>query len=293
MPPVPPKFDQETTDLIGFIERRRKDIDTFQLSRLEKCTGPLSTQQQYASELRDDIEILAKQIDELDVLVDDQQGQRNKRYLREITQGFYDDLKGWVTRIKSELRNALLVSKRNIDSQNASNREELFRSSTVSDEKAVSGEKTAGDALTKANNDVTEALRRTINLMQGELERSVLSTQMLDASTATLRSTSSTYDTLDDILMASKQLVTALEKADRMDKLLIMAGLVFFFLVVLFILKQRVIDRGIRIALFWTRFIPRKAKTVEDILERGDLKVTSTATSIATSITTLAASVLR
>lgn len=31
----------------------------------------------------------------------------------------------------------------------------------------------------KANNDVTEALRRTVNLMQGELERSVLSTQML------------------------------------------------------------------------------------------------------------------
>jgi len=35
------------------------------------------------------------------------------------------------------------------------------------------------DVLMKANNDVTEALQRTINLMQGELERSVLSTQML------------------------------------------------------------------------------------------------------------------
>jgi len=78
-----------------------------------------------------------------------------------------------------------------------------------------------------------------------------------------------------------------------MDKLLIMAGLAFFFLVVLFILKQRVIDRGIRIALFWTRFIPRKAKTVESVLERGDLKVTSTATSVAASVTTLAASILR
>ena len=78
-----------------------------------------------------------------------------------------------------------------------------------------------------------------------------------------------------------------------MDKLLIMAGLVFFFLVVLFILKQRVIDRGIRIALFWTRFIPRKAKTIESVLKRGDLRVTNTATSIATSVTTFAASVIR
>ena len=78
-----------------------------------------------------------------------------------------------------------------------------------------------------------------------------------------------------------------------MDKILIVAGLIFFSLVVLFILKQRVIDRGIRIALFWTRFIPRKAKAIESVLERGDLKVTTTATSIATTITALAASVLR
>lgn len=37
------------------------------------------------------------------------------------------------------------------------------------------------DKLVKANNDVTDALRRTMNLMQGELERSVLTTQMLGA----------------------------------------------------------------------------------------------------------------
>lgn len=38
------------------------------------------------------------------------------------------------------------------------------------------------DALINASNDVTEALRRTIGLMQGELERSVLSSQMLGTS---------------------------------------------------------------------------------------------------------------
>ena len=35
------------------------------------------------------------------------------------------------------------------------------------------------DALMKASNDVTDSLRRTMGLMQQELERSVLSTQML------------------------------------------------------------------------------------------------------------------
>ena len=34
----------------------------------------------------------------------------------------------------------------------------------------------------KANDDVTDAMRRTLALMQGELERSVLSAQMLGTS---------------------------------------------------------------------------------------------------------------
>jgi protein transport protein SEC20 len=63
MPPIPQKFDRETANLIESIERRRKDVDTFQLPRLKKCIGPLSMQQQYASELRDDVETLSKQID--------------------------------------------------------------------------------------------------------------------------------------------------------------------------------------------------------------------------------------
>ena len=48
------------------------------------------------------------------------------------------------------------------------------------------------DALMKANNDVTEALQRTIGLMQGELERSVLSTQLLGAPHSSLRPISRT-----------------------------------------------------------------------------------------------------
>ena len=61
---------------------------------------------------------------------------------------------------------------------------------------------------------------------------------------------------LTGLLGASKQLVTALEKADWLDRILIFAALAFFFLVFLFILKQRIVDRGLRIAFWWTRFIP-------------------------------------
>ena len=92
------------------------------------------------------------------------------------------------------MRAALLASKRAIDSRASSNREELLRSSVLKQPKATDGKATyvtkriflvflscslREDAVMKAQSDVTDALRRTMGLMQKELERSVLSTQML------------------------------------------------------------------------------------------------------------------
>ena len=57
-------------------------------------------------------------------------------------------------------------------------------------------------------------------------------------------------------MTTSKHLITALEKSDWLDRMLVFAGLAFFVLVVAFILKQRIVDRGLRIAFWWTRFIP-------------------------------------
>jgi protein transport protein SEC20 len=104
-----------------------------------------------------------------------------------------------VYRMTRDARAALLASKRTIDSQSLSQREELFRSSAAREKGPDANEKVTyvhpskhlscarlmigfwcrEDALMKATNDVTEALRRTLGLMQGELERSVLSSQML------------------------------------------------------------------------------------------------------------------
>ena len=76
-----------------------------------------------------------------------------------------------------------------------------------------------------------------------------------EGSTASLKATTTNHDMLTGLLGASKQLVTALEKADWLDRLLIFARLAFFALVVLFILKQRIVDRGLRIAFLVDVFI--------------------------------------
>ena len=142
----------------------------------------------------------------------------------------------------------------------------------------------------KANADVTDGLRRTIALMQTELERSVLSSQMLADSTTTLRSTSSQHDILSSVMYTSKQLVTALEKSDWLDRVLILSGFFFFIMVVLFILKQRIVDRGIRLAFWWTRFIPSFSddaallQSVEKGMANAVVSVTSSLSVVAASL---------
>lgn len=125
------------------------------------------------------------------------------------------------------------------------------------------------DALQTKTNEVTDALRRTAATMRAELDRSVLATQLLgswlsliswlstntfvtsDESSQTLRSTSGLYDTYSNLLTTSTRLVKQLEKADWYDKLIIFCALGFFFLVVAFIIKRRVLDRAVNGVGWW------------------------------------------
>ncbi|KAI0298742.1 Sec20-domain-containing protein [Multifurca ochricompacta] len=251
MPPLPLTFDDDTNVSIASIQRRQNDLRDFQIPRLRGCSESLAIQQQCAAELREDLETITRLVDALDETVDLQRSEGSRKGLRGIIQGLRADL----LQLRKDMRAALLASKRAIDSKASSNREELLRSSVMNQTKTSEG-KTTEDAVMQAQGDVTDALRRTMALMQSELERSVLSTQMLEASTASLKATSSTQDVLTGLLGTSKQLVTALEKADWLDRMLIFAALTFFALVILFILKQRIVDRGLRIAFWWTRFLP-------------------------------------
>ncbi|KAF8843898.1 hypothetical protein BDN67DRAFT_994700 [Paxillus ammoniavirescens] len=251
MPPLPTTFDVDALALLEAIERRQNDLSTFQIPRLKTCTGPLVVQQAWAAEVREDVDQLAKQIEELGVFVEDQRTERGRRELRARVDGHLKVLEI----LRKDARAAVLASKRAIDAQSRSQREELLRSSAVRD-KGSSNEKVTEDVLMKANNDVTEALQRTIGLMQKELERSVLSTQLLESSTSILNSTSTTHSTLTLFLGTSRQLVTGLEHTDWLDRVLIIAALVLFALVVLFVVKERILDRGVRFAFWWTRFLP-------------------------------------
>ncbi|KAI9509038.1 Sec20-domain-containing protein [Russula earlei] len=241
MPPLPTTFDDATNASIASIERRQNDLRDFQIPRLRGCSASLAVQQQYAAELREDLDTITRLVEVLDESIDVQRSPRSRKDLRGKVEGFRAD----VSQLKRDLREALLFSKRAIDAKASSSREELLRSSVLEQTRTSDG-KAAEDAVMKAQADVTDALRRTMGLMQTELERSVLSSQMLGSSTAALKATTSTHDVLTGLLGTSKQLTGYLFSP----------ALAFFALVVLFILKQRIVDRGLRIAFWWTRLLP-------------------------------------
>ena len=63
MPPIPIAYDENAEKLIESLQRRQKDLHDFQIPRLRTCTGPLSVQQQYAAEIREDMDGFARQVE--------------------------------------------------------------------------------------------------------------------------------------------------------------------------------------------------------------------------------------
>ncbi|OBZ67821.1 hypothetical protein A0H81_12419 [Grifola frondosa] len=127
MPPLPSTSDEEIASLISSAHRRQKDISDFQIPRVRTCADALATQQQLAAELREDLDVFARQVETLDIAVEDQKSERDRRELREIVH----DLQCSLASLRKDARTALLASKRAIDAKQLSKREELLRSSVL------------------------------------------------------------------------------------------------------------------------------------------------------------------
>lgn len=118
MPPLPNTYDEEVTSLIASIRRRQNDLLEFQIPRLRDCKGPLSVQQNFAAEVREDVDALARQIEVgrflmssevdlyceclflfqiLDVSVADQKGEKNRRELRRVVDDHAETLARYVS----------------------------------------------------------------------------------------------------------------------------------------------------------------------------------------------------
>ncbi|EIW67279.1 hypothetical protein TREMEDRAFT_64527 [Tremella mesenterica DSM 1558] len=243
MSPIPPP--SELPHLLASAQRRIQDMKTFQLPRLADCEP--SMRKELCEELREDLERVVYTI----------------RLCREISLSLpsssqnsslstCSDLEVECQALRITYRQAILNSRRNVrkstlEDKRLKDKDERYelRSDTRED---------LGDAQLQAKtNEVTEVLGRTARLMQVELERSVLSVQMLESSTQTLRSTGTLYDRYTSLLQTSTGLVKAIERADKYDRLILLLALLLFLLTVGYIVKRRVLDKAVGGVGWWFR----------------------------------------
>lgn len=121
---------------------------------------------------------------------------------------------------RAKFRRAQLQSKRNIETVRRKEREQLFadRKSDVVQPRRQGHEKLTQDELARnASEDVTRALRRAHDLLQGNLTQSQFAQQTLDESQNALKDLSESYGGTGDLLKNSRSLVSQLVRSSKSD----------------------------------------------------------------------------
>jgi protein transport protein SEC20 len=127
---------------------------------------------------------------------------------------------------RSQYRKAQLTAKRNADRAKLKERELLFSNlqsgtstptSTHRRTPKSNSQLSEQEIIANASSDVTAALRRTHQLMQGELSRSRFAQETLEQSTAALADLGDKYTDLNTLLQNSRNLVTTLLKSTKSD----------------------------------------------------------------------------
>ncbi|GAA6014255.1 hypothetical protein JCM11491_005016 [Sporobolomyces phaffii] len=256
----PPRLPASLVPQVDSLERVLEDLQSFQIPQLADCRGPPARFDQLTREVRQELARSRRDLDELRLDVDDLDRARD----RDNALWHVDQLQLLLDQCTKLYRSAVVHAKRVIDSsQHYLNREELLLAParTGSDSPAPGGPPpppSGEDALMAATSDVTEGLRRTLQLLQSEVDRSQVSNELLEQQTETMASTTAQYSTLSSLLSASKHLVTSLERADVLDRLVLFGAFSFFVAVCSYIFKKRVVDRGLGVATAVTGVLGRR-----------------------------------
>jgi len=133
-------------------------------------------------------------------------------------------------------RKANIQSKSNLDKQRIKEKEALLKGG---EESQHIKEMNSKAAIMKTASDVTLRMRRTRQLISEEVQRSNVTMDVLAGSSKTIYNVRQEYGSLNNFIRSAKGLLTQIERREITDKLLILFGLVVFFLVVIFIMRKR------------------------------------------------------
>jgi len=121
---------------------------------------------------------------------------------------------------RASFRHAQLQAKRNVDAAKRKEREQLFADRKIdhAPSRRPGQERLTQDELAlQASEDVTRALRRVHNLLEGNLAQSQFAQQTLDESQEALKDLTHSYGGTSDLLKNSRGLVTQLIRSTKSD----------------------------------------------------------------------------
>ncbi|KAF9101913.1 hypothetical protein BGX27_011280 [Mortierella sp. AM989] len=247
MPPIPSQTLPRSIQMqMDALRKEYHSLDSL-ITRLKNLSGgTLSVQQELARNAREESKAIEAKIEELRLLSDDQDRESD----RTLILAMLEKIETQFRHQQQSLRQAILTSKQTVEREARTERELLFSESKSAIELSQIRRRGAGDSnsseyLLNTSKEHNESLSRTLKLMQQEVERTAHSAKVIDESSKTLKTTVNEYQTYDEVLKRGKNLITKLNQADFMDRLLIGFGLLVFSLVVAYILKKRIADRGV------------------------------------------------
>ncbi|KAF9610616.1 hypothetical protein IFM89_023504 [Coptis chinensis] len=136
------------------------------------------------------------------------------------------------------LRNANLQAKANIRKAAQAERELLLGGGGESTIRRRNLQTKAG--MTSAAESITDSLRRTRQLMVQEVERSSSMLTTFDESTGVLKKAESEYKGHRSLLSRTRNLLSTMRRQDVLDRLIIVAGFLFFSCAVLYVVTKRI-----------------------------------------------------
>ncbi|QSZ30297.1 hypothetical protein DSL72_004819 [Monilinia vaccinii-corymbosi] len=173
----------------------------------------------------DDFELLQEEILSISVGRPNSELQRQRRVLEEAVERGIKELQSYYT----AFRKAQMTAKKRLKAAQVLQRQLLLqaslnppsgRSTPNSMERPIARQKSElskEDKTVNAAGDVTLALRRTHEMMAGELEKSQFANDTLKQSTEKLAQLDETYSTLDSLLSNSKNLLGTLLRSQKSD----------------------------------------------------------------------------
>ncbi|KAI9022336.1 Sec20-domain-containing protein [Phycomyces nitens] len=245
----------------------------------------IALQKEVATLLKNDLRTFENDIQHIKQLAEQEDSLASKASILEKLAEYETQFK----QLQVNSRQAIWQSKQRVEQQDRKQREELFGMRGRMDEKSFTEQfelkqrHTQGDQrLLQASSEVTEALGKTRQLMEQELEKSSYSAIMLADSSKTLSATRSEYANLGSLMTISKRLISQLESADWFDRVSLLLGVLLFSGVVLYIIKKRTWDVGIS----WIGWLSGSSKTIK---HTTTVLSSPTATSVVSSIASTSA----